>query len=71
MFPVPALSSVGAGTGSTELLSLGRLYVSDFLRPDEQPRADPVELRLMFDDATRRVHLAQSAPDELMYGRYW
>jgi SAM-dependent methyltransferase len=55
----------------TDLFSLGRLYVSDFLRPDEQPRAEPVELKLVFDDATRRVHLAESADAEFMYGRYW
>lgn len=55
----------------TELFSLGKLYVSDFLHPDEEPRADPVELKLVFDDASRRVHLAERADDELMWGRYW
>lgn len=55
----------------TELFSLGRLYVSDFLRPEETPRAEPVELKVMFDDASRRVHLAESADPGLMWGRYW
>jgi hypothetical protein len=55
----------------TDLFSLGRLYVSDFLRPDEEPRAEPVELKLVFDESTRRVHLSESADAEFMYGRYW
>jgi hypothetical protein len=55
----------------TELFSLGPLYVSDFLRPDESPRSEPVELKLLFDDATGRVHLEQTADSQLMWGRYW
>lgn len=55
----------------TDLFSLGHLYVSDFLRPDESPRCEPVELRLVFDDSTSRVHLAETADEELMWGRYW
>lgn len=33
-----------------ELFSLGKIYPSDFLKPDEQPRSEPVELKLMMDD---------------------
>jgi NDP-4-keto-2,6-dideoxyhexose 3-C-methyltransferase len=55
----------------TELLDLGALYVSDFLAADEEPRADPAGLRLVMDDATGVVHLAEQPPAELMWGRYW
>lgn len=55
----------------TELLDLGRLYVSDFLAPGEEPRAAPAELRLVMDDDTGVVHLAEQPPAELMWGRYW
>ena len=57
--------------GMPELFSLGRLYPSDFLKPDEQPRCEPVELKLMFDEESSRVHLAETADDEFMWGRYW
>jgi hypothetical protein len=55
----------------TDLFSLGKLYVSDFLRPEEQPRAEPIELKLVMDDDTSIVHLSEAAPPELMWGRYW
>jgi hypothetical protein len=55
----------------TELLNLGKLYVSDFLADGEQPRAEPAELRLVMDDDTGVVHLAEQPPAELMWGRYW
>ncbi len=55
----------------TELFSLGKIYPSDFLKPDEQPRCEPVELKLVMED-DGLVHLAESAPNEAMYGeRYW
>lgn len=55
----------------TELFSLGKLYVSDFLAPGEAPRADPFDLTLVMDDDTGVVHLAEQPPAELMWGRYW
>lgn len=56
---------------SCDLFSLGPLYVSDFLAQDEQPRADPFELRLQMDD-DGLVHLAEQPPAGLMWGeRYW
>lgn len=54
----------------TDLFSLGDLYVSDFLAPDEAPRSGPAELRLVMDD-DGLVHLASQPPPELMWGRYW
>jgi hypothetical protein len=70
MDSVPAPSTPTGGAG-IELLSLGKLYVSDFLADGEQPRAEPVELKLVFDNASRRVRLAESADPDLMWGRYW
>lgn len=55
----------------TELFSLGDLYVSDFLRPDEQPRAEPMELKLIMDEDTSIVHLERQPDHSLMWGRYW
>lgn len=55
----------------TDLLPLGKLYVSDFLAPGEEPRADPFDLTLVMDDDTGIVHLAEQPPPELMWGRYW
>lgn len=54
----------------SELFSLGKLYPSDFLRPDEMPRCGPVELKLMMDEHGL-VTLDKTAPKEAMWGRYW
>lgn len=56
--------------GRNELFSLGEIYPSDFLRPDEQPRCGPVELKLMTDENSL-VTLEKTAPKEVMWGRYW
>lgn len=53
-----------------ELFSLGELYPSDFLKPDESPRCEPIELKLMLDD-DGIVCLEKSAPADVMWGKYW
>jgi len=53
-----------------ELFTLGKLYVSDFLRPEESPRHAPVEMKLMMDD-NGTVLLEKTAPAECMWGKYW
>lgn len=53
------------------LFSLGALYPSDFLRPEEKPRCEPIELKLVMDDEGF-VKLEKTAPKESMWGeRYW
>jgi hypothetical protein len=54
----------------TELFSLGELYPSDFLRPGESPRCEPVELKLIMEDRGL-VRLEKTAPDNVMWGKYW
>lgn len=52
------------------LFSLGELFVSDFLKPDEEPRSGRVEMKLMLED-TGAARLEKSAPLDTMYGKYW
>lgn len=53
-----------------EIFSLGELYCSDFLKPDEQPRSQKSELKLcMTDDGN--VRLEKLAPLDTMFGAYW
>lgn len=53
------------------LFTLGNLFVSDFLKPDEEPRHPPVEMKLMLND-DNLVHLEKMAPRETMWGEhYW
>ncbi len=54
-----------------ELFTLGDLYVSDFLKEGEAPRAGKVEMKLMLEEATGAVRLERSAPPDSMYGKYW
>ena len=53
-----------------ELFSLGELYTSDFLKPDQQPSHPPVEMKLMLTD-DGNVRLEKSAPLDTMFGRYF
>ncbi|HVI42030.1 MAG TPA: class I SAM-dependent methyltransferase [Anaerovoracaceae bacterium] len=53
-----------------ELFTLGELYVSDFIKAEETPRADKIEMKLMLAD-NGLVRLEKSAPLNAMYGRYW
>lgn len=54
----------------TELLNLGDLYVSDFVKDGEEPRGGRVELKLVFDKR-RTPRLEKTAPPNTMYGKYW
>lgn len=54
-----------------DLFSLGELYLSDFLAPDEDPRCSPVEMNLQMDLHTGLVRLEKPADPDFMYGRYW
>ncbi len=52
------------------LFSLGEIYPSDFLKPGEEPRCQPIELKLVMED-NGLVHLEKTAPKEAMWGKYW
>lgn len=58
-------------SAQVELFSLGELYVSDFLKEGEEPRAARVEMKLMLEESTGAVKLERSAPTDAMYGKYW
>src|SRR5277367_5046071 len=53
-----------------ELFTLGKLYPSDFLNPNEEPRSEKIEMKLMLTD-DGLVKLEKSAPPNVMYGKYW
>lgn len=55
----------------SELFSLGKLYVSDFLAPHEAPRGVPIEMKLVFNQEYGNFRLKEIAPQEMMYGKYW
>ena len=54
-----------------ELFTLGTLFVSDFLKEEESPAYQPVELKLLFDEDTTEVRLETPVDPNHMYGRYW
>lgn len=54
-----------------ELFSLGNLYVSDFLKPEEGPRCPPIPLTIEWDVAMNAARLTQPADPSFMYGKYW
>lgn len=52
------------------LFSLGKIYVSDFLKTGEIPRASQTDLTLQKED-DGLIRLVNKAPSEAMYGKYW
>lgn len=54
-----------------KLFSLGDLYVSDFLKENENNRGGKVDMSLILDEETGLVRLEQAAPLDTMYGKYW
>jgi len=53
-----------------ELFTLGALYVSDFIKDEQSPRGEMVEMKLLLTD-DGNVKLSKSAPLNTMYGTYW
>ena len=53
-----------------ELFSLGKLYPSDFLKEGQDPRSEPIELKLMMD-GYNAVRLEKTASKSAMLGDYW
>jgi 2-polyprenyl-3-methyl-5-hydroxy-6-metoxy-1,4-benzoquinol methylase len=54
-----------------ELFTLGKLYVSDFISENQDPRGGQVEMKMMLEESTGTVRLEESAPLDTMYGKYW
>jgi len=54
----------------TELFTLGKMYVSDFVASDCLPRTKPYELDLVLTE-DGAVRLKTVAPKDIMYGKYW
>jgi hypothetical protein len=53
------------------LLSLGNLYVSDFLAEGEKPRGGKYPLEMVLDKKLNAPRLSSVAPSGVMYGKYW
>lgn len=54
----------------SELFTLGKLYVSDFIGKDESSKKEKYELQLI-RNADGVVRLKNTAPLNIMYGEYW
>jgi len=54
-----------------ELFSLGEMYVSDFLGPDDLPNKGKEDMTLVLEKDTGAVRLNSVVDPTLMYGEYW
>lgn len=54
-----------------DLFSLGKLHVSNFLPLHEEPKSEPVELKLCLAPKSGLVQLAHTTPADYMYSHYW
>lgn len=69
--PIPRATCRISGEPLIELFTLGQLHLSDFINPEEEPRMDPVELKLMLAPGSGLVQLAHTADFDAMYRQYW
>jgi NDP-4-keto-2,6-dideoxyhexose 3-C-methyltransferase len=53
------------------LFSLGSQYINDFISPDERKESIQAPLELMFCEKCTLVQLRHTAPQELLYRRYY
>lgn len=61
-------NSVVSGAPLEQLFSIGELYVSDFLKKEEEPKGPPCELILGFDPESKAVQLMKQPDASLMWG---
>ena len=54
-----------------ELFTLGELYVSDFLKDNQEPRGGKVEMKMVLEEETGAVKLQKAVDPSAMYGAYW
>ncbi len=59
-----------SGSETKHLFSLGRVYVSDFVKKEDTDRLKS-ELSLCFSETSKLLQLEQAVPKEHMYGLYW
>ena len=60
------------GKETREILSLGDLYISDFIKTEGDYRGvKKWDLTLMLSEETRCLQLKENADKHLMYGKYW
>ncbi len=62
-----------SGETLVPLFTLGDLFISDFIPPNEAKKGDDatVELKMMLAPESGLVQLAHTAPSDDMYRRYW
>ena len=61
-------NSIVSGAELEPLFSIGDLYVSDFLKPGEEPKGPSCELALGFDPVSKAVQLTKQPDSALMWG---
>ena len=54
-----------------KMLTLGEIFISDFIKEGETPRGGKHELELMLDDETAAVRITNPPNNHEMYGKYW
>jgi SAM-dependent methyltransferase len=54
-----------------KLFSLGELYVSDFIKKDEDARAGKHDMTLVIDERYGAARLEKCTPIHSMFGKYW
>jgi hypothetical protein len=65
-------TSILNGNKLTPLFSLGDLYISDFIKPGEKPRAPKFRLALAMDEESGLVQLTEQPDAQYMWGDvYW
>lgn len=56
---------------SDTIFSLGQLYVSDFIKMNQEPRAGQHDMSIVIDDRYGAVRLKEAVPINSMFGKYW
>ena len=54
-----------------ELLNLGEMYISDFIKDESDARGGKHELKLILDPIVNAPRIESPAKRENLFGKYW
>lgn len=54
-----------------ELLTIGDIYISDFIKDNEEPRGGKHELKLVLDEKINAPRIENPPKSDEMFGKYW
>jgi len=60
-----------SGGELVEVMNMGSMFISDFVKNDESPRGGKEEMKLLLCEDSGLLQMEKTVDPDLMYGKYW